>query len=53
MEALSQLLVKNGNHAAGHVVPVMLVDDHFGFAYQRLTSHEMKAHCEKGIIRWH
>lgn len=53
MAALSQSLVKNADHATGHVVPVMLVDDAYGFAYHRLTNHELKADCKKGIVRWH
>lgn len=53
MAALSQSLAKSGDHAAGHVVPVMLVDGPFGCSYHRLANHEMKADCKEGIIRWH
>jgi hypothetical protein len=53
MEALSRSPLKNRDRASGHVVPVTLVDNAFGCFYRRLSDLEIKADCERGIIRWH
>jgi hypothetical protein len=51
MAALSRTLIAADGPASGRVVPVDLVDDAFGFAYERLVP-TFTADCERGIIRW-
>lgn len=51
IEALSLSLAKAHGPASGHVAPVALVDEEYGFGYER-RSPTLTADCEKGIITW-
>jgi hypothetical protein len=48
---LSRSLISAGEPASGRVVPIRLVEDNSGFAYERLEP-SLRADCEGGIIRW-
>lgn len=51
MTLLSLSLISSGNAASGRVVPIRLVEDNYGFSYERLEPPLM-ADCRRGIIKW-
>jgi hypothetical protein len=51
MTELSLSLISAGEPTSGRVVPIRLVEDNFGFAYERLEPW-LRADYKGGIIRW-